>query len=251
MPGMFPSDIHCIHFDELDSTNSYAMEHLGELEHHSLIISDVQNAGRGRLERSWDSSVRGNLYMSLVEKRLPEDISPANLTQLMAVAVRAAAVGHGYDLRIKWPNDLMLDGGKAGGILSETRFRQSGFTGMVIGVGVNISAVPGLDGNPLYPPVCFRSYAAQAELPAPPSRDAFAADILNEYLQRYPNFLHRGFISIGDEYRSALSDYRRPVFIEADGFSQEHTFLGINDKGEIIVRTPAGAELCIQAGDVR
>ncbi len=97
---MFHPDIHCIHFHELESTNSYAMEHLGELEHHSLVISDIQLAGRGRLDRSWDSSVRGNLYMSLVEKRLPGDINLANLTQLMAAAVRAAAVGHGYDLRI-------------------------------------------------------------------------------------------------------------------------------------------------------
>lgn len=249
--GMFHPGIRISHFQQLDSTNAYALSHLDELDHHALIISDIQTAGRGRRQREWDSSVQGNLYMTLVEKRTPEHLNLPNYTQLMAVSVRSAARSAGFDLRIKWPNDLMLGGGKAGGILSEVRFRGQRFLGLVIGVGLNLRKAPVLEAGSFYPAVSFAHTGNGTIAQEPPGRDEFAASVMQEYMKRYADFLESGFASIGREYRSGLSEYRRPVFIESDGFQDEHSFEEINDAGEIVVRNPEGVLLNIQAGDVR
>lgn len=247
---MFHSGISVLHFQELDSTNAYAVSRLGQLPHHSLIISDIQTAGRGRQQRHWDSSVQGNLYMTLVEKQVPQHLNPANFTQLMAVSVRSAGLDAGYDLRIKWPNDLMLKGGKVGGILSEARFRGQKFAGLVIGLGVNLKEAPVLQSDTPYAAVSFADSGDESGTAQPPERDEFAASVIRHYMERYENFLESGFRAIAGEYRAGLSEYRRPVFIESDGFCKEHRFEEVNDAGEIVVRSPEGQLLTIQAGDV-
>ncbi len=215
-PGFVP-----VFLNEVDSTNTYALERIAELDHHSVIVSTVQTAGRGRRQRQWNSSVRGNLYMSLIEKDPPQGLLPEGFTQLMALAAVAACrraradadVGADADanadvgadagarVKIKWPNDIFIEGKKVGGILSESRFLDGACRTLVIGLGMNIVAAPHLPNNSI------RTYSITALndlLPLPFTRNSFLSVLLHEYALRYPLFLRRGYAGIAEEYEAAL-----------------------------------------------
>ena len=94
----------------------------------SVVIADHQTAGRGRLERRWDAPPGTALLVSFV-------LGPAPLLSLAAGV--AAAEACGPEVRLKWPNDLLLDGRKLGGILVETTPRKA-----ICGIGINLSSAP-------------------------------------------------------------------------------------------------------------
>jgi BirA family biotin operon repressor/biotin-[acetyl-CoA-carboxylase] ligase len=110
----------------------------------TLIIAGRQDRGSGRLERSW-ASPEGGLYMSWVASRL-EPAAIANLPMLAAAAAAEGVVGLGLaGVRIKWPNDLLVDGRKLAGCLVHARHGAT--TRAVVGVGVNLRRTPEVDGG--------------------------------------------------------------------------------------------------------
>ena len=130
---------------EIDSTNLEGRRLASGIEVPTWIIADFQTGGRGRGGRKWVSP-RGNLHATLVMP-LAGSIRDAPLRSMIAsIALRDALDGFigGRDrLRVKWPNDVLLDGGKVAGILLET-VGQAGETRILIGVGVNLLSAPEL-----------------------------------------------------------------------------------------------------------
>lgn len=125
---------HIIHLKETESTNTYAKALLKSGEPftpYTLIYTDNQTAGRGRLGRNWESQEGNSLCMSLI---VPFPHNP-RITLIAALAVYDALYDIcGENLRIKWPNDLIIDNKKLCGILTE-----STNTAAVIGIGVNLN----------------------------------------------------------------------------------------------------------------
>lgn len=124
------------HYITLDSTNAEAKRR-GAAE-CAVILSDGQTAGRGRLGRDFYSE--GGIYLSVILPAKGLLLSPMLLTSAAAVAVCRALEGAGLDGRIKWVNDILLDGRKLCGILAEAVSTGDGITGYVIGIGVNIGS---------------------------------------------------------------------------------------------------------------
>jgi len=131
-----------IHHAELvDSTNDLAKE-LGAAgaPEGALVVAEAQRAGRGRLGRSWESPPGAGLYVSLL---LRPDLPPENLPRLTLAAGVAAARGLGGVARVqiglKWPNDLIVAGKKAGGILTEMTAEEDRINHLVLGLGVNVN----------------------------------------------------------------------------------------------------------------
>ena len=130
----------CLCFDTLDSTNDYAkmLAKQGSV-HGTLIVADTQTAGKGRRGRVWQSPKGSTISMSLcMEPKLPTD-RVAGLTLVMALAVaeaikQAAAV----TVQIKWPNDIVLNGKKICGILTEMCFADGHYV-VIIGAGINVN----------------------------------------------------------------------------------------------------------------
>jgi BirA family biotin operon repressor/biotin-[acetyl-CoA-carboxylase] ligase len=135
----------------VDSTNAEAMRRAIAGERGPLwIMADVQTAGRGRAGRSWTSEP-GNLQASLLVS-LGASVSKAYQLSLVAgiavfdaivQATRASLTG----LRLKWPNDILIDGSKVGGILIESSTTSAGLSA-VIGIGINIASSPDLPDRP-------------------------------------------------------------------------------------------------------
>lgn len=127
-----------LYFDSVGSTNQIAKQQKGSAS--ALIVADGQTEGRGRLGRTWDSETSGGLYMSL---RLCPDLPPSDavyMTQLAALAVvEALETLYGQAFRIKWPNDIVYNGRKLAGILTEMTTELDRIESLVIGIGINVS----------------------------------------------------------------------------------------------------------------
>lgn len=120
----------------LDSTNSYAKENLTDLINGEIILAHEQTAGKGRLGRNWTSPAGASISLSLVLKSdIPFERIPL-LTQLTAASL-VKALDAWADVKIKWPNDIILNNKKIAGVLVETEFSGRSLKGIVIGIGIN------------------------------------------------------------------------------------------------------------------
>ncbi|SFB86940.1 BirA family transcriptional regulator, biotin operon repressor / biotin-[acetyl-CoA-carboxylase] ligase [Alkalibacterium subtropicum] len=120
----------------LDSTNTYAKANLSDLKNGDVILAHEQTAGKGRLGRNWTSPAGASISMSLVLKPASPFERLSLLTQLTAAALIKALNDWG-DVKIKWPNDIILNSRKIAGILIETEFSGSSLEGIIIGIGIN------------------------------------------------------------------------------------------------------------------
>ncbi len=135
---------NAICFDEVGSTNQVALDSARQGDTDGLVVlAESQHSGRGRHGRTWLSPPGANLLFSTV--LIEPEISTLSREALTIAAGLATAEGIdaacGLDARLKWPNDVLLDGRKAAGILVETS-RMRGQTVLVVGVGVNVNACP-------------------------------------------------------------------------------------------------------------
>ena len=130
-----------LYFDTIDSTNNYAKEaaHKGCAE-GTVIVAGSQSAGKGRLGRIWDSSGGKGIWMSVVLRPpvAPEDVQVITLGASVAV-VEAIKEITGIEAGIKWPNDIVLDGRKLCGILTEMNSEMERIHFLVLGIGINVN----------------------------------------------------------------------------------------------------------------
>lgn len=129
----------CMVFDEIDSTNREAMRQAeAGADEGLVIITNRQTSGRGRLGRSWHTAEHDSLALSML---LRPDIAPEKVPQLSllaAVALHKALSKFAPGISLKWPNDIMHNGAKIAGILTEMRGEPGQVHAVVIGIGVNI-----------------------------------------------------------------------------------------------------------------
>lgn len=130
---------------QIDSTNSELLRRepllpAGSAAQAIWLVARRQSAGRGRRDRPWRSSADGSLTASFgIDMRLGRPSNPAALSLVAGVAVAQVLAEHDTQVRLKWPNDIYVAGGKAGGILCEARARGE-VTRLVIGCGLNLIA---------------------------------------------------------------------------------------------------------------
>lgn len=123
-----------VSFDEVSSTQTVAAEHLLRGEPVGVIFARHQNAGKGRFSREWVSSEGDSLTMSLIFRDYVNHPAPHLIG--MGVATAAAAVLH---CELQWPNDLVFEGKKVGGVLTELLPNEKGQSTPVVGVGINLN----------------------------------------------------------------------------------------------------------------
>src|SRR5512133_2920580 len=129
------------YFDSIGSTNDEALAWAAnDTPDLSVVIADEQTAGRGRLDREW-CSPKGTALALRIVLRAPDE-ERSNLTRIVGLAALAVVESlqkHGLDARIKWPNDILIQGRKVCGILIESVWLGEAVDCVVIGVGVNVS----------------------------------------------------------------------------------------------------------------
>ncbi|MBT3393487.1 MAG: biotin--[acetyl-CoA-carboxylase] ligase [Waddliaceae bacterium] len=128
------------HFDTIGSTNSWAKEHASELDKNkmSVITASTQTGGYGRFKRKWVSPPGVNIYATFFFRIDAEHPDLINVPQVLSFSVMSLLEESGVDVKIKWPNDILIEGKKVSGFLCETS-RYPSYTEVILGVGININ----------------------------------------------------------------------------------------------------------------
>jgi len=134
---------HVICFREVDSTNDVAFDSARQADSDGLVVlAESQRIGRGRIGRKWHSPPLANILMSALLMDNREQMHLGGLTVAAGLAVAESIEQRvGLPARLRWPNDVLLEGGKVAGVLTETR-RIAERPAVVIGMGINVNACP-------------------------------------------------------------------------------------------------------------
>lgn len=218
------------HLAECGSTNTEALNHLRDGGGPLLISASRQSAGRGRLGRAWQSD-DASLTFSLALP-LPTELDLSGLSLAVGCTVADVLDPAGERIRLKWPNDLFLDGAKLGGILIETAPLAQQLRGVVIGIGLNL--------QPLPPDVDRSAYASgHAALTAldPAATAASTLDRLAPALRAMlADFQTLGFAPWQAAFaRRDLASGRRVRIGDHSGVAR-----GVSASGELLLETATG-----------
>lgn len=236
---------HRLHVHErLGSTNTEALERFRAGEAGPLwVVAHEQEAGRGRRGNTWVSE-RGNLTASLLWP--VDEVEPSAVPTLgfvAGVALAAALKQAGVSgARLKWPNDLLLNGAKLAGLLLEADARPDGRRAVVMGFGVNAAATP--RGLP-YPATCLRqrSYDTRAE-------DVFVhlTETIIDAARLWDR--GRGFFRIRERWIADAAGIGAPVSVRLGDALVHGIFETIDEAGRLVVRSEDGTRRTVTAGEV-
>lgn len=224
--------------DEIGSTSEALKARAACPGPEAALLARRQSGGRGRLGRPWHS-VNGNLHLSVLLR--PQSLRwPGHWSILAAVALADTVrpcVPSGA-LRLKWPNDLLLNGGKLAGILLEAGFAPGPW--LVIGFGVNLAGVPSDLGRPV---ACL---ASATPAPAP---EAFAGRLLHTLQRWRARYAAEGFTPVRAAWLAAAHAPGERIVVGIGGRRVHGAFLGLGDDGTLLLDGPEG-KLAITAGEL-
>ncbi len=236
-----------LYFDTIDSTNTKAQE-LAEKGYPSgtLVVADKQESGKGRRGRSWVSPSGTGIFMTLMIK---PDINPNNASMLTLVAALAVAKAitsvTGEEALIKWPNDIVVNGKKVCGILTEMNAQFDYINHIVVGIGINVH-------NESFPEE-ISQMASSLMIEAGGKRFHRAqiiADTMSYFEQYYDTFLKTQDLSaLVREYDELLVNRNKSVRVLDPKEPFDGKAMGITPKGELIVDTWESRKL-VSSGEV-
>ena len=236
-----------LYFDSIDSTNTKAQE-LAEKGYPSgtLVVADKQIAGKGRRGRNWESPSGCGVFMTLM---LKPDINPNNASMLTLVSALAVAKAladiTGKDAKIKWPNDIVIDGRKVCGILTEMSAQFDYINNIVIGIGINVN-------NSSFPEEISATASSLRLLSGGKKyRRAEIIEKIMEYFEKYYSiFLETEDLSaLVNEYDAMLVNMKKQVKVLDPKEPFEGKAMGITKTGELIVDTWESRKL-VSSGEV-
>lgn len=236
-----------VYLDEVDSTNNYARK-LAEdgVQHGTLVVADYQNGGKGRRGRTWVMPHRKAIAMSLIVRPdiRPEKASMMTLVTGMAVAEAIKKVT-GLDTKIKWPNDIVINGKKISGILTEMSAEMDGINYVVIGIGIN--------ANFTEFPEELRETATslQQQLGYPVDRGAIICMTMKIFEIYYERFMEtQSMKGLAEEYQQMLANLDRQVRVLEPGNEYSGVARGIDETGQLLVEKENGETVAVYAGEV-
>jgi len=249
-PGLNTQHIgkHIVYREEVTSTQDVAEELAKRgAEDGTVVISEGQTEGRGRMGRNWVSPAGEGIYLSII---LRPNLRPAQVLQIPLIAAVAVskAIKRATPLqpRVKWPNDVTLAGKKVGGILTETSSEIDRVNYIVLGIGINVNTRSSLL------PESIRGIATSLaeEYGGYVSRVSFLQYLLAEFETLYNEFLASGFDTIREEWKALDNTIGSWVKVSSGEEEIEGEALDIDREGFLLVRTKDGDVKRIISGDV-
>lgn len=244
------ADLHC--FDEVDSTNRLLADaaRAGAPEGR-VAVADHQSAGRGRLGRRWDAARGSSLLVSVLLR--PQASCPGVVPDRLHLVVAACALAArtavervvGVRAGLKWPNDLVFDDRKLGGILAESVISGERVEAVVVGLGLNVRA----DAFP--PELSPTAIACESLTGREVDRDDLLVTLLEDLDRRYGSLRDEpGTAALLAGYREACVTLGRHVRVELAGGAVDGVAVDVDPAGALVVETTAGERVAVLAGDV-
>jgi len=237
-------------FTELGSTNRHLLDAPPTVGKLDICVAEFQTAGRGRRGRSWRAPLGAGVMLSAGWRfaDMPAELSA--LTLAVGVVVRRALKSvAGIDIALKWPNDLVFDERKLGGILLELSMEAQGGAHVVAGIGLNVAVPP-----ELLPALCDWPRGAVDLATAlrgePPTRAMLVAALVSGLAELFAAYPTTGFGAYRGDWRAADFLCGRAVRLDEAAGAVAGTALGIDADGALLIETTAGVRRRVVAGDV-
>lgn len=244
-------------YDSVGSTNDRVHQLADDLDgkaapHGTVVAADRQTAGKGRRGRAWESPSGTNIYFSLLLRPTFAPDKASMLTLLIAYAVKCGIerqmVSHAPQCGIKWPNDVVIDGKKVCGILTEMYLEGNSIDHVIVGVGVNVGK------QNFAPELVDKATSLEDACGQVFDRSRLLADILEVFEEEYESFAAQDAISdlkfFKGKYNASLVNRNREVCVLDPKGEYRGIARGINDTGELLVELKDGSLKEVYAGEV-
>jgi BirA family biotin operon repressor/biotin-[acetyl-CoA-carboxylase] ligase len=241
-------DYHLLSYDVLDSTNEEAKRlAAGGGAHGAVIWAKRQTSGRGRMGREWVSA-EGNLFVSvlLAPPKELSDCSQLSFVASIAAAETLDAIVESARVTCKWPNDVLYDGKKIGGILLEafTTMDEQGKERqwVVVGVGINVDSFP---EHVMFPATCLRNAGVEII-----SAKIVLSRFIHNFIPQYDVWMKKGFPPIHKAWMQRAYRIGHATEVIIGDKQVDGVFDGIDASGRLLLKSKSGAITGITAGDV-
>ncbi len=218
------------HYQELESTNqtAFALADLRKISAGEIILADKQSKGRGRNQRNW-ASPQGNLYFSLV---LQPKVAVSQVTQLSFIGILALKIAIEKNLtnkvKVKWPNDLIINDKKCAGLLLESKISQQNVEFVVMGIGVNIVSNP---DDVIFPATNLKDFSLDV------STKELLENFLNEFDLLYQNWLNFGFFAIRKLWLQSAWRLHEEITVKTNEKAITGIFSDLDGEGNLMLKT--------------
>jgi len=242
-PPAWPDGYDLAEFDEIDSTNEEARRRAEAGAPGPIWLrAGLQTAGRGRRGRAWTSST-GNLFATLMirPEMSPSEAARLSFAAALSVADLLDAFVDPAQVKLKWPNDVQLDGGKVCGILLESSAHaDGGVDWLAVGVGVNLKTHPQLEEP---------RTIALADVAEPPSPQEALAHLASAFARWLTAYEDRGFMALREPWLARARGLGEPITVRLPNEELSGRFGGIDAEGALLLETD-GMLRKISAGEV-
>jgi BirA family transcriptional regulator, biotin operon repressor / biotin---[acetyl-CoA-carboxylase] ligase len=236
-----------LYYPEVDSTNLQAKTlAVKGVANGTLVVTEFQTQGQGRLKRKWVSPSGENLLFSIVfyPSLRPPQIFQLTLLSSLAVCKSLIAIAN-VSAGIKWPNDVFVNNRKVSGILTEFSANPDQVHWAVVGIGVNVNFDPSVD-----PEISDIATSLRRETGQRHSRILLLRSIVEHLDRLYRQFLSGELSKIREEWLSHSIVLGKPVTIISDTIREEGVAESIEEDGALVLRTPAGGRKRVIYGDL-
>jgi len=260
-------DRHIYRHYLIDSTNDEAKRLIEKGEPHgTLIIADEQTAGRGRSGRAWVTPPMSAIAMSLILrptapdhlhltqisllgglavlegiKKIMESKSPTSVNVLPTRSARGASQDVD-SVKLKWPNDVLINGSKVAGVLAESLFVGDRLEAVIVGMGVNVNAAPPPDLKLEYPATCLSDALGHQV-----DREVLINAIIESFDGRYSQL---GTASLTEAWLAHLAMKGQGVQVVGITETMSGTLEGVTGEGALLIRLATGEIKTVLVGDV-
>lgn len=226
--GRFGQSVYA--YEVVDTTQRIAHELAqNDAQEGTLIISEEQTAGRGQLGRSWHNPSHVNIAASIILRPELPIRDASKLTLMAASAFARALQKRDIPVKIKWPNDLLLNGKKVGGILTEMQTEGERIQAVILGFGMNVN-------SELIPPeLIHRATSIKLETGIIHRRSELLAYLLEELEKEYDVFLQSGFAPIQQNWLNYAAYLNQFITLTASNSIKEGIMRGISEEGALLL----------------
>ena len=236
-----------IHYFRIDSTNDAALTLAAEgAPHGTVVVAEEQSAGRGRFGREWYSEKSNGNYASVILRPMLSPADAATLTLRAGLAAhRAVSAATGLAVDIRWPNDLLVNGKKVCGILTEMSAELDRLHYVVLGVGINV--------NHSAMPAELKAFATSLSMEGGRhySRAQILVNLLRELEKHYRMLLEGGSAPIVRAWANASSYAEgKNVLVRTSGGEFKAVTAGLDSRGTIRLRREDGREESLVSGEI-
>jgi BirA family biotin operon repressor/biotin-[acetyl-CoA-carboxylase] ligase len=236
-----------IYLPAITSTNRVAKEAAQkEMQEGTLVITDHQTEGRGRLDRTWWSPPGKDLLFSLIFRPVVTITQTFRLTVVSSLAI-AEAIRQETELEtlIKWPNDIFIKGKKIAGILSEVSGTSERLEYVIVGIGINVNSNPAV-----YPEIHDSATSLRRELRQDFPRLELLAAVLKRIETYYQRLQEGDFSSLKNRWDALSIITNKSVSVKSMGSAYEGIAESIDDDGVLTLRDHTGTRWRIVCADV-